>query len=360
MAGAVALAVAMITGVVVMCATMFADIGELGDSLRKIDLRYYLLVPLFVATSYGIQGLRWHFLTRGVVPDAPGILTFVKARAAGTVFNVVLPGFSGDVASAYLLQRFHGVPMGSSLAASFFGLILGLIAAALFVLTVVVLFTQVGDVFLDQQVGFVFRVAALLTVACAVFALSSTALRLVEATFQRLAASPRLRPGGRPARALGFLHRHARFAHHSFVLMHRRKVRNYAGTVGITALQYVNMTLLLYLGFRSIGVTPDPVLVLVFYFVFLFCLVLGAVMPGAMASLEFAAIWYWGAVSDVAPTDALAALLIARAWAIIELVVSGALVVAFLRRVGIEEVRRELATRNPFALDDTDGPAATG
>lgn len=89
------------------------DLGALSAAIRQADFRLLPLAVGFYFVGLLLRSLRWALL---LPPGAASLPTLFRALVVGFTVNNLLPARLGELARAYLLNRWAGVAYGTTLA----------------------------------------------------------------------------------------------------------------------------------------------------------------------------------------------------------------------------------------------------
>ena len=108
----------LVAGVVVGVAvyvgfSIWADVGKVGEALRRFHWGWAALACLLAAANYGIRFLRWQYYLRRVGVRTVSLRDSLQVFLAGFALTVT-PGKLGEAVKAVLLRASHAIPMAKT------------------------------------------------------------------------------------------------------------------------------------------------------------------------------------------------------------------------------------------------------
>ncbi len=88
---------------------------ELSESLRNVNVTWFLLAQIPVALSFFVRVQRWAYIVRAVKPDATYRSMF-SATQIGFLANFTVPGRAGEFLRAFVLGRLSNIQFSKSMA----------------------------------------------------------------------------------------------------------------------------------------------------------------------------------------------------------------------------------------------------
>jgi glycosyltransferase 2 family protein len=108
----------LVAGIVVGVAvyvgfTIWADVGRVGEALRKFHWGWAALACLLAAANYAVRFLRWQFYLGRVGVRNVSVRDSLQVFLAGFALTVT-PGKLGEMVKAALLRASHRIPMAKT------------------------------------------------------------------------------------------------------------------------------------------------------------------------------------------------------------------------------------------------------
>ena len=108
------LVIGVVLGVgVYVGASIWADVGQVGEALAAFQWRYAVLACLLAATNYAVRFLRWQYYLRKVGVTTVGTRDSLQVFLAGFALTIT-PGKLGEAVKAVLLRASHRIQMAKT------------------------------------------------------------------------------------------------------------------------------------------------------------------------------------------------------------------------------------------------------
>ncbi|EFO33338.1 putative membrane protein [Roseibium sp. TrichSKD4] len=166
------------------------DFSAMLDTLTSANYSYIAISAAALAAGIALRALRWHLIA-GAPPETKK--HYYHATTAGTLSNMILPARAGEVVRIFALSRLTDFPLANPIASALIDRLMDIVA--IFLCAGVLLFTLPGHGVLDQWLGTIFLVGAIITVSTfAATAGLGVVQRLVSRIVERWLSNWKVRP----------------------------------------------------------------------------------------------------------------------------------------------------------------------